>query len=216
MRKADLARRLEVTHSAVSQWERGVTMPDPKRTAELADVLGVSADWLLSGAVGAPPSVAAPTVFEGEADQTSLEGLGFVLISVYDAALSAGHGSINPPQIITDQKLAFRLDWLKGRTSTGLDRLGVLRVAGLSMAPDLLPGDSVLLDMSVNTVRRDGIYALSYRTDDEAMVKEVQRNGTTKLLRIISKNPTFNTYDGVKDEDVIIWGRVIWIGRNVD
>ncbi len=47
MTQAILAERLNVTESAISQWESGRTSPDLSLVPELCGVLGISADWLL-------------------------------------------------------------------------------------------------------------------------------------------------------------------------
>jgi transcriptional regulator with XRE-family HTH domain len=44
-----LAELLSVTKGLVSQYETGLTMVPSKRFNQLAEVLGVSADWLLTG-----------------------------------------------------------------------------------------------------------------------------------------------------------------------
>ena len=44
-----LAELLNVTKGLVSQYETGLTSPPSKRFSQLAEVLGVSADWLLTG-----------------------------------------------------------------------------------------------------------------------------------------------------------------------
>lgn len=43
----ELAGRLGITPQAVSKWERGVSLPDISMLADLANLLQVSADWLL-------------------------------------------------------------------------------------------------------------------------------------------------------------------------
>lgn len=48
MTQDELAGRLGVTPQAVSKWERGMSLPDISMLADLAGILEVSADWLLS------------------------------------------------------------------------------------------------------------------------------------------------------------------------
>lgn len=47
MTQEELAGRLGITPQAVSKWERGTSLPDISMLADLAGILGVSADWLL-------------------------------------------------------------------------------------------------------------------------------------------------------------------------
>ena len=42
-----LAERLGVSRQAVSRWERDETMPDPDKIVALADLFGVTTDYLL-------------------------------------------------------------------------------------------------------------------------------------------------------------------------
>lgn len=50
----DLAARLGLSFQAVSNWERGESMPDLGNLLALAELLGVSTDYLLGGAEPAP------------------------------------------------------------------------------------------------------------------------------------------------------------------
>lgn len=45
----DLGHRLGLSRAAVSQWINGTTMPETARLQEIATLLGVSIDWLLTG-----------------------------------------------------------------------------------------------------------------------------------------------------------------------
>ena len=47
-----LAERLGVSRQAVSRWERDETMPDPDKIVVLADLFGVTTDYLLRQAGG--------------------------------------------------------------------------------------------------------------------------------------------------------------------
>lgn len=45
--QGQFAEKLNVTHQAVSKWERGEAMPEISKIGELAKILGVSADEIL-------------------------------------------------------------------------------------------------------------------------------------------------------------------------
>lgn len=47
--RGELAQRLEVTRERLGAWERGVNAPPPEGMADLARVLGVSIDELVTG-----------------------------------------------------------------------------------------------------------------------------------------------------------------------
>lgn len=49
MTQTNLAARLKITRSAVSQWEKGPIAPDRKRLGDISSILGVSVSWLITG-----------------------------------------------------------------------------------------------------------------------------------------------------------------------
>ncbi|MEO3387350.1 helix-turn-helix transcriptional regulator [Mesorhizobium sp. CAU 1741] len=49
LRQADLADRLDVTRSAIAQWESGFTLPEANRLVDVSLTLGKSIDWILRG-----------------------------------------------------------------------------------------------------------------------------------------------------------------------
>ena len=49
MTQSVLAERLGITPQAISKWERGLSFPDLSRMEELATMLEVSVDYLLTG-----------------------------------------------------------------------------------------------------------------------------------------------------------------------
>lgn len=68
-----LAERLGVTRQAVSKWETGESLPDVVRLAQLADLFGVSTDYLIRGvpAEDAPAAPLAPAPQETPAASRS-------------------------------------------------------------------------------------------------------------------------------------------------
>lgn len=47
MTQTDLARRLGITRSGVNAWEMGISVPSTQYVVELAQLFGVSSDYLL-------------------------------------------------------------------------------------------------------------------------------------------------------------------------
>ena len=58
--QSDLAKELFVNQTAVSQWERGVTTPSPPILIKLANLYGVTTDYLLGTTDSS--EISAPTV----------------------------------------------------------------------------------------------------------------------------------------------------------
>ena len=73
---------------------------------------------------------------------------------------------------------------------------------GDSMEPTLCEGDSVIVDVSEKTVRRDGMYVI--RIGDGLFVKRVQI--PPRGLRLLSDNEFYKPID-TTEEDIAIVGR---------
>lgn len=57
MTQLDLAEKINYSDKAVSKWERGESMPDISVLKELADMFGVTLDWLVTEDHGPAPAV---------------------------------------------------------------------------------------------------------------------------------------------------------------
>jgi len=128
----------------------------------------------------------------------------------YDVQLSAGHGAL-----VTDE--AVRRYWGLPRSyleSLGLDitRIAFVEIIGDSMAPALMPGDLVLLDLRSTNPALPAIYALW--DGDATVCKRVEKvhGSEPPMVRIISENKAYTAYD-VPAEWVNVIGRVAWFAR---
>jgi phage repressor protein C with HTH and peptisase S24 domain len=69
LKQVEVAARFRINAAAVSQWETGETRPDTSRLRDLADLLGVSVDWLTTddGPEGDPraPAAGGPDALSG-------------------------------------------------------------------------------------------------------------------------------------------------------
>jgi phage repressor protein C with HTH and peptisase S24 domain len=128
----------------------------------------------------------------------------------YDVQASAGAGSVVQSEQIIDF-VAFDTGWL--RQTLGIDpkRAAVITAMGDSMYPTIADGDVLVLDLSIDRVHDNAIYAL--RFGDSLSVKRVQLRPTGGL-RIISDNAKYPPDelgpDAVRDLHVI--GRIVWHG----
>ncbi len=128
----------------------------------------------------------------------------------YDVQLSAGHGAL-----VSDE--AVRRYWGLPRSyleSLGLDvtRIAFVEIVGDSMAPALMPGDLVLLDLRSTNPALPAIYALW--DGDATVCKRVEKvhGSDPPMVRIISENKAYTAYD-VPAEWVNVIGRVAWFAR---
>ncbi len=195
--QAKLAEAASVGQSTVAQWETGKNEPSLADIRKIAAVTKQSAEWLAFG-VEAPSG--------GIPDD-------FALVPVYDVRAAAGAGAVNHNEAPISRS-AFRLDWLHRVTTAPPDRLAVIQVAGDSMEPTLHHGDHVLIDRTVTRWTRDGLYVMRYDVSDEVMVKRLEWNAGPRTFTIRSDNRAYGEKE-VPADQVIIVGRVLWLGRNV-
>ena len=230
--QAELARRIGVKQQSIDQLESG-KVKRPRYIVELSEALNVPLDWLRHGKgqvhLSRPTTTrdnAAPAwAFEPDMNTLSadgseqayfeLSGQAFALVPVYDARASAGPGALNTE---TPQPLyhnVFRQDWLKTVTPSAVDHLVVMRVAGDSMSDTLQDGDFILVDRAITRCTRDGLYVIRYSDGDELMVKRMIRQPSSKLLIVKSDNPNYPSQTSLKDDDLVVEGRVIWLSRSI-
>ncbi|PCI51592.1 MAG: peptidase S24 [Alphaproteobacteria bacterium] len=136
----------------------------------------------------------------------------YVLVNVYDIEAAAGAGSVVDNNEIAN-KLAFKKSWIRSSSNATANDLAVITVSGDSMNPTLYDGDHILVDMTLTSLKNDGIYVL--RNDDMILVKRISLNPVTKLCTIKSDNGFYESWDGCQPADLDILGRVIWMGRNI-
>jgi transcriptional regulator with XRE-family HTH domain len=141
MSPAELARRLQITPQAVSQWLTAQTTPGAKRLRQIAHVLKVSIEFLrqtypIPQAVAQPPP---KTVAQPPQRHRTLHLRPYRLggIPASEAQLSA--------------------DLFGGLTSDEPD-LVFMRVTGTDLEPMLKPGELVVADRNWNIVSVAGIY----------------------------------------------------------
>jgi phage repressor protein C with HTH and peptisase S24 domain len=183
---------------------------------ELATAIGVSYNWLLTGEgrpedkddVGetAPPAPAPAAAVDIDAE--------YVLLPRYDVSAAAGRDGkviVHSEQIV--DHIAFRRDWIRHRLRLDPDRVALVETCGDSMEPTIQDGDLLLLDLSMQEIHDNAIYAISM--GGGVMVKRIQRIIAGDRIRIISDNPRYQSEDLSTDQvmDLRIIGKVAWHGH---
>ena len=163
----------------------------------------------LEGAEGAPraalpaalPVVNAPGIIDlGTGEYAS--------VGRFDAALSAGHGSLLEAEPDPLGYQLFEAQWLRSITQAAPDYLAVVRVDGDSMEQTLSNGDWVLVDLTQRSFNREGVYAL--RIGDAGWIKRLSLNLRDRLIRVISDNTLYPIQE-LAEEELVIIGRVVCI-----
>ncbi len=215
LKQDDVAARFKINRVNISQWESNITKPEASRLPALAEMLGVTVDWLLSGTGDAPdkqPKTRGKTAAKqgGLIDEIDLVGgLGGGGIAALE---QSNHNGITfAKEVVRDQ---WRLpEWIMNRMNVRASHVAAFPVKGDSMEPTIADGDVVFIDTRHRVPSPPGIYALA----DEfggVVVKRLEvtsRPGEeTITVRIASDNPHHNDRELTLPEIYII-GR--YIGR---
>ncbi len=199
-----------VSRGAVGNWERGHGMTTENLHA-LADVLGVSSEWLLSGKGAGPETEQhidnTPDLPEEIFDRATVE------IPEYNVRAAMGDGFIVDSETVKDL-WTFSRRYLVDELRLGTRDLVVIELVGDSMAPTLLSGDRALVDMSDQRLGTPGIFALW--DGDGTVAKRIERvpNTSPQKIRLISDNSLHGTYEVLAEETNII-GRIVWYARRM-
>lgn len=174
--------------------------------ALVASALGVSSQWLIEGVDNLSVVTSSPVKSQRPQILGNLRH-----VRVFDIEASAGGGAV-----ITDEdpiyEIGFAPEMLQSISRAANDELAVIRVRGDSMMPTLMDGDMMLVDTTKQNLNYDGMFILRY--DDVLRVKRIDKNPASGLLLVKSDNQMYEAFS-VSPSDLVVVGRVVWIGRRV-
>ena len=178
----------------------GERAPRADQLEIIAKGFGVTVDWLLTGR---EPTAPAPEI-------RVITPEGIDAVALHDGKAAAGEGALALGEIVGVVPVPASIT--KGRR---LDRLAAIQVAGDSMAPTLLPGDYIVVDMERQNPD-GGIFALN--DDGEVLVKRLA--GTVDdhghmTMNIISDNPTYPVRSPREGDTLHIRGKVVGLVRKM-
>lgn len=195
------AEAANVALSSLQRWIAGEGMPAFNSLALLASAVGVSLDWIASGRGEMYPT-------DGEPAQAKDDSI-YAYVPLYDARISQGHGAWSDgARILT--MLAFTKYSLQ-KKGLQASQLAAVRVDGDSNEPFLKDGDTVMVDLSRNTIQGEAFYVI--RLDDLLYAKRLQRQIDGGVL-VISANTAYPSVHVPPDrlERLQVVGRVVWSG----
>ena len=199
---ADLINTSEVSVSRYERFDEKLTLPLLRKFSSLYNC---SIAAIAGESTGTEVAIADDSFTVGSDE--------YVLIPGYDAAVSAGPGSMIEETAEPLYHNAFRLEWLRGLTMTSSNFLAMLKVVGDSMEPTLRHGDFVLVDRSNEEFGHDGLYVLE--SHGVLQVKRVHRSQSSGLVTIISDNKVYPPEENQNPDEFRVRGRVLWLSRNV-
>lgn len=193
-----LAKLLDTSASQINKLEKGQRKLTEEWLRRLAVALQCNPGDLIDGGLGA----GRPRV--------GLDPNEFVFVPVCDLSRVDREG----PGAGTGHFLnhaIFRIDWLAGLTTASVDQLVAFTVEDDSMEPGMRPGDHVLVELTQDQMRGDGVYVL--RMGGGLAIKRIAYSPESGRISIRSDNPIYPSHDSVSREKVRLVGRIVWIGR---
>lgn len=197
---ARLVRELNKPRATIDRWMNAQAAPSLLDIAELADVCGVSLEWLARG-VERPDTETVNTYSSPDV----------VEVPILDVRAAAGTGAVNDHEEIADH-LPFPREFLK-LLGVNPEKVRALHAYGDSMEPTIPDGRLVLVDLADRDVSRPRVFVL--RTPDGLRLKRVQRlvDGS---LRLLSDNKDLYPPELVSGTDINtikVIGRAFWTER---
>lgn len=204
-----LGKKIGLTKGAISQWEVGATTPSGQNLYNLADALGVSAKWLLTGEGNTKNdelSFNKTDLFE----EDSPLGLDEVEVPYFrEVEMAAGHGRT---QVIENHGVHMRFSLSRlARAGVKPENAACATLHGRSMEPSIVDGSPIGIDKGTTHIIDGKIYALDH--DGMLRVKRLYRMPLGRL-RLVSDNAEEFPEEIYDPEEVRmnirIIGRVFW------
>ena len=179
----DIARRLKITESAVSQWFAKDTGPKSVRLSELASFLGTTVDSLITdhdGPLGGPPSAAMPPPMGLNAGRPDL--------AVYASAAGGPEGA----WVLSGDAIAWIL---RDQRLQGVRDAFACYVVGESMFPAYEQGNLLLVNPAVPPNAGDDCLLIQEAADGAryALIKRLVRfNSTSWTVKQWNPDKTFS------------------------
>ncbi|AIK17774.1 XRE family transcriptional regulator [Glaesserella parasuis] len=211
----EMADRLDVSLSALQNWEMNEREPQASMIIKIAEFLGVAPNYLLTGEQSQPQEAKSivARAFEAlekeRAEQDEVE----MLSSFESIEVSAGFGSFNVGVTEPDGQVPYDSNLLRN-LGVKPKHCGVFWANGSSMLPTIHNGDQLLVDFSKKEVKNNKVYLV--QNGDSVWVKRVKIEWDG--VELISDNkeeyrPIRISADEAQNLQII--GQVVHIGHNL-
>ena len=186
----ELAEKLGLTDVAISRWELGITSPRSKTLINMANLFGVTVDWIKRG--------------------VSNKGKFQVIdIPFYtDINAAAGHGCFSNEADEHTDIIPLPKSYL-GSTSS-FNNVVCISVHGNSMEPVIRDNGIIAIDLGNKIIKDGNIYVICH--NEMLRIKILYKRPLG--LKIVSYNPDyedeFYEYNFLSESDFAIIGQVVW------
>lgn len=177
----ELANLIPVNQTAISQWERGITTPNPNALKKLCKIFNKTADYFL----------------EFETTQEKQKGIKIPVLG----SVAAGVPISAIQDIVDEEEISEEL------AATG-DYFGLI-IKGDSMAPIITNGDTVIVRSQPEA--NNGDIAIVLVNGDEATCKKIKKMPEGIMLLPLNPDyePTFYSNKEIEQLPVRIIGKVV-------
>ncbi|CAK3443785.1 XRE family transcriptional regulator [Vibrio lentus] len=186
----ELAKLVNVSSTAISQWERGETEPRAKYLPKLCQALNTTIDWLTL-------AIREPFIVP--------EGMNSCLnVPFYpDITAAGGGGSFNEDETTTSTPIPINI--IKNRD---IRSICCLTVTGESMEPILSDGSLIAIDRSETKIKDGKIYVFK----QNGLLRVKQLKLTPFEVIVSSFNPAYKdeVYPVEGSDELSLIGRVFW------
>lgn len=192
--QSDVARMVFIDKTAVSKWELGLNFPNQNIQTRLADLFGVSVDYLLGRTDIRNANLSPPA-------ETIVD------MPIVGSVRAGMDGNIVSDDTGDTRRIAAAA--LHGRP----DEYFLLRVRGDSMYPEVMDGDCVLV-RKMDSVESGSMAVVLY-DEDYATVKWVEYVEGEDWVRLVPNNPAYPPVrvEGAELEKCRVLGEVVDIMR---
>lgn len=180
-----VANAVGVSQTAISDIVIGKTKR-PRNLLDIANVLGVTPEWLMTGKGDTPDFSQA---VENDEDDAKHQ----LRVEVLDVYASAGNGVFITGDLAAEVcAIEFENEYFMQNFQRASEKgMSIINISGDSMEPTLQNGDLLYVDTRKNYYCGDGIYVFSF--GDAIYVKRLQLAGNRLLIH--SDNKYYDTWD---------------------
>lgn len=195
----EFGKKIGVTHSSVSQWERGFSEPKTKHLLSISNAFDVSLEWLTDG------------VLVSVDKNCERDELGCTVPFYSELSVAGGTGAVNVEHC--EQDLVVIPRYVLGNRK--INNVVCVKVSGDSMFP-VLPNNTVIaIDKADKKIVDGKVYV--FRTGDLVRVKLLVNQPTGMLIKSYNDfySDEFISINEVVPAKLDLIGRVFWASLEI-